>query len=49
VYQYDPVTKTMVIPAQHNTGKAIAALAATTENYSDMQTWFNTLMGDTFS
>lgn len=49
VYQYDPISATMVIPAQHNSGKAIAARAATTGNYEDMQTWFRTLMGDTFS
>jgi NADPH-dependent 2,4-dienoyl-CoA reductase/sulfur reductase-like enzyme len=49
VYQYDSVTGTMVIPAQHNNHNAIAAAAATTDNYQDMQTWFKTLMGDTFS
>jgi len=49
VYQYDPATKKMLIPAQHNQGKAIAALAASTENYQDMLTWFDTLMGDTFA
>lgn len=49
VYQYDPISATMVIPARHNSGKAIAARAATTGNYEDMQTWFRTLMGDTFS
>ena len=49
VYQYDSASQTMVIPAQHNNGNAIAATAATTENYQDMQTWFKTLMGDTFS
>lgn len=55
VYQYDPVSMTMVIPAQHNPdpvtrkGRAIAATSATTENYKDMLRWFDTLMGDTFS
>lgn len=49
VYQYDPATKKMLIPAQHNQGKAMAALAASTENYQDMLTWFDTLMGDTFA
>ena len=49
VYQYDPVTRSMVIPAQHNTGKPIAASGASAENYKDMQVWFRTLMGDTFS
>ncbi len=28
---------------------AIAATAATAENYQDMLIWFRTLMGDTFS
>ena len=49
VYQYDPGSGTMVIPNQHNAGKPIAALAPTTGNYKDMQVWFRTLMGDTFS
>lgn len=48
VYQYDPVAKAMVIPAQHNGGKPIAAGGASTRNYRDMLVWFNTLMGDTF-
>ena len=30
-------------------GKAIAAAAATSDDYQDMQRWFTTLMGDTFS
>jgi sulfide dehydrogenase [flavocytochrome c] flavoprotein subunit len=49
LYQYDPATGAMVILAQHNNGSAIAAAAATTDNYQDMQRWFTTLMGDTFS
>jgi NADH dehydrogenase FAD-containing subunit len=49
VYQYDATTQKMVIPPQHNSGKAIAAPAATKENYEDMLVWFKTLMGDTFS
>lgn len=49
VYQYDPGTRTMVIPSQHNGSTAISAAAATTENYQDMQVWFNTLMADTFA
>ena len=49
VYQFDAASGTMVIPAQHNNGSAIAASAPTTENYQDMQLWFKTLMGDTFS
>jgi NADH dehydrogenase FAD-containing subunit len=49
LYQYDPVSKTMVMLAQHNNGKAIAASSATSDNYQDMQRWFTTLMGETFS
>jgi sulfide dehydrogenase [flavocytochrome c] flavoprotein subunit len=49
VYQYDPGTKKMVIPAQHNSGKAIAATEATSDNYEEMLTWFKSLMGDTFA
>ena len=53
VYQYDGTSK-MVIPSWHipaidAPAGAIAAGAATTENYQDMLTWFSTLMGDTFS
>lgn len=49
VYQYDPVSGNMVIPPQHNSGKAIAATSATQDNYEDMLKWFKTLMGDSFS
>lgn len=49
VYQYDAKTRSMVIPARHNLGKPIAASGANTDNYKDMQVWFKTLMGDTFS
>ncbi|MBK7592974.1 MAG: NAD(P)/FAD-dependent oxidoreductase [Betaproteobacteria bacterium] len=49
MYQYDPTTRTMVILPQHNNGKAIAAAEATSDNYQDMQRWFTTLMGETFS
>ncbi len=49
VYQYDAATGTMVILAQHNNSSAIAASAATSDNYQDMQRWFTTLMGETFS
>jgi len=49
VYQYDPVTKKMVILANHNSGTAISAPTASTRNYQDMLTWFNTVMGDTFA
>ena len=54
VYQYDGVSKKMVVPSWHipavgAPAGAIAATAATTENYQDMLVWFKTLMGDTFS
>lgn len=49
VYQYDPGTGKMVVPAFHNNGTPIAATSATTGNYKDMQVWFNTLMADTFA
>jgi hypothetical protein len=49
MYQYDPATGKMVILPQHNNGKAIAASSATSDNYQDMQRWFTTLMGETFS
>jgi hypothetical protein len=39
----------MVILPQHNNGKAIAASTANSDNYQDMQRWFATLMGETFS
>ena len=49
MYQYDSATGTMVILPQHNNGNAIAAAEATSDNYQDMQRWFTTLMGETFS
>ncbi len=49
LYQYDPGTGTMVMLPQHNNGKAIAATSANSDNYQDMQRWFTTLMGETFS
>ena len=49
MYQYDPATGTMVILPQHNNGKPIAASSASSDNYQDMQRWFTTLMGETFS
>lgn len=47
-YQYDPTTGKMVVPSFHNGGGAIASTGATEGNYEDMQTWFRTLMSDTF-
>lgn len=49
VYQYDSTSKSMKILTQHNNGQAISATSATTENYQEMLTWFDTLMSDTFS
>ena len=49
VYQYDAASGTMKMPLQHNSGKPIAATAATGNNYEDMQIWFRTLMSDTFA
>jgi NADPH-dependent 2,4-dienoyl-CoA reductase/sulfur reductase-like enzyme len=49
VYQYDAASGTMKMPLQHNSGKPIAATAATGNNYEDMQIWFRTLMADTFA
>lgn len=46
VYQYDGA---YYVQASHNGGKAIAATAASEDNYSDMKKWFSTLMNDTFS
>jgi len=49
VYQYDQDNGVMIIPSQHNNRTAISAAEATTDNYADMQVWFNTLMADTFA
>jgi len=54
VYQYDGTSRKMIVPSWHipavgAPAGAIAATAATTENYQDMLVWFKTLMGDTFS
>ena len=53
VYQYkqDPTTGAWKMAASTENGvtQPRSALAATTENYSDMIKWFNTLMRDTFS
>ena len=44
VYHYDPASKTMVPAA----GQPQEAQSITTGNYSQMKTWFSTLMQDTF-
>lgn len=47
VYQYS--NGVMVPSTQNGVPQPQAAAAATTGNYSDMQKWFKTLMGDTFA
>ena len=47
VYQYS--NGVMVPSTQNGVAQPQAAAAATTGNYSDMQKWFKTLMGDTFA
>jgi len=51
VYQYDSSNKKMVVAANNgNTSGATAIESATisTQNFREMSTWFNTLMGDSF-
>lgn len=45
VYEYDPLAKKMYATQ----GQPKAASSATTQNFSDMLVWFNTVMGDTFA
>jgi len=45
VYQYDPLSKTM-IPAK---GHPVEAASITSDNFSEMNTWFKTLMSDSFA
>lgn len=49
VYQYDPTSKAMVLSSQNGGGQPVSAHSATTDNYAEMQKWFNTLMSDTFA
>lgn len=52
VYQYDAVNKKMVIAANGgNTvgAKATEAASINNSNFKQMNTWFNTLMGDSFA
>ncbi len=47
VYQY---SNGIMVPSTLNgITQPRAAASATTDNYSDMQKWFKTLMGDTFA
>jgi hypothetical protein len=47
VYQY--ANGVMVPSTQNGFTQPRAAVSASTENYSNMNTWFSTLMGDTFA
>ena len=50
VYQYDPVSSSMVIRDQVSGGSAATeARSASTDNFGKMGTWFKTLMSDTFA
>jgi NADPH-dependent 2,4-dienoyl-CoA reductase/sulfur reductase-like enzyme len=52
VYQYDAVNKKMVVAANGgNTlaAKATEAASINNSNFKQMNTWFNTLMGDSFA
>jgi len=52
VYQYDPATRSMKVAANNGStvgAKAIEAASISTGNYRQMQTWFGTLMGDSFA
>lgn len=52
VFQYDPVTKTMIHSATPFGGSVagnVASNGVSTGNYSQMNTWFNALMRDSFS
>ena len=52
VYQYDPSTRSMK-PAADNgslaTGRAIESASVSSRNFEQMNTWFRTLMGDSFT
>lgn len=49
VYQYDSSKGVMVPSTQNGVSQPRAAASASTGNYSDMEKWFSTLMGDTFA
>ena len=52
VYQYDPVLRKMAVAANGGSttsAKATEAAGITAENFRQMNTWFNTLMGDSFA
>lgn len=52
VYQYDSTSKKMLVAANGGSttnAKATEASSITSENFAQMNTWFNTLMGDSFA
>jgi len=52
VYQYDPTSRKMMVAANGgvtSSAKATEAGAISNGNFQQMNTWFNTLMGDTFA
>ncbi|MEK7344495.1 MAG: FAD/NAD(P)-binding oxidoreductase [Pseudomonadota bacterium] len=52
VYQYDPVTRKMVVAANGGltaNARATEAASISNGNFRQMNTWFNTLMGDSFA
>ena len=51
VYQYDPSTRSMKLAANNGsitTGRAIESASISGRNFEQMNTWFNTLMADSF-
>lgn len=52
VYQYDATTRKMVVAANGGVtagAKATEAASISNENFRQMNTWFNTLMGDSYA
>ncbi|MBQ0932674.1 FAD-dependent oxidoreductase [Ideonella alba] len=52
VYQFDPATRSMKLAANNGStvgAKATEAASISSGNYRQMQTWFTTLMGDSFA
>ncbi|MBQ0960572.1 NAD(P)/FAD-dependent oxidoreductase [Ideonella sp. 4Y11] len=52
VYQYDPATRSMKLAANNGStvgAKATEAASISSGHYRQMQTWFSTLMGDSFA
>jgi sulfide dehydrogenase [flavocytochrome c] flavoprotein chain len=52
VYQYDPASRSMKLSADNGslaTGRAIESASISSRNFQQMNTWFSSLMGDSFS